>query len=64
MPTVQPKVIKIRQYNKMKVDHFINDLIAIDWERFQLIPKVQDAWDYLSSEFSKVVDKHVPRKKC
>lgn len=43
------------------MDLFINDLISINWDRFQLIPTVQDAWDFLYSEFTQVVE-HAPWK--
>ncbi len=32
---------------KLNVDHFINDVVCINWDSFQLIPNVQDAWDFL-----------------
>ena len=53
LPKLPPKLIKIRQYKKMNTDQFINDLISINWDRFQLIPDVQNAWDFLYSEFNK-----------
>lgn len=55
-----PKSIKIRQYKKLNSDLFINDLININWDRYQLIPNVQDAWDFLYDEFTDVVDRHAP----
>lgn len=62
LPKLPPKLIKIRQYKKMNVDRFIDDLISIKWDRYQLIPNVQDAWDFLYSEFTEVLDKHAPLK--
>ena len=57
-----PRLIKVRQYRKLNVDVFINDdLIAINWDRYQLIPDVQDAWDFLYTEFTDV-DKNAPWK--
>ncbi len=55
-----PKLIKIRQYKKWNPDLFINDLININWDRYQLIPFVQDAWDFLYNELTEVVDRHAP----
>jgi hypothetical protein len=46
----------------MNIDLFINDLISINWDRYQLIPTAQDAWDFLYSELTQVVDKHAPWK--
>lgn len=46
----------------MDTDLFINDLISINWDRYRLIPNVQDAWDFLHSEFTEVVDRHTPWK--
>ena len=60
LPKLPPRLIKIRQHRKLNLDVFINDLIAIKWDRYQLIPDVQDAWDFLHSEFIDVVDKHAP----
>lgn len=40
----------------MNMDLFINDIISINWDRYQLIPTVQDAWDYYS-EFTQVINK-------
>ena len=37
-------------------------MISINWDRYQLIPDVQDAWDFLYSEFTDIVDKHAPWK--
>ncbi len=34
-------------------------MISINWDRF---PNVQDAWDFLYTEFINVVDKHAPWK--
>ncbi len=30
----------------MNLELFINDLVSINWDRYQLIPNVQDAWDF------------------
>ncbi len=62
MSTASPRYIKLKQCKKLNVDHFIHDIIAINWDRFQLIPSVQDAWDFFSSEFTKVIDKYAPTK--
>lgn len=62
LPKVAPKMTNIRQHKKLNLDLFINDLLAINWDRFQLISDVQDAWDFFLSEFTKVVDKHAPWK--
>ena len=53
-----PKLIKIRQHRKMNTDLFCSDLININWDRFQLIPNVQDAWDYFYTEYNEVLDRH------
>ena len=50
IPKAPPKLVKIRQHKKMNIDLFINDLISINWDRYQLIPTAQDAWDFLYSE--------------
>ena len=36
----------------MNIDLFTNDLISINWDRYQLIPTAQDAWDFLYSVLS------------
>ena len=50
------KLIKIRQYQKMNIDLLISDLMPINWDRYQLIPDVQNAWDFLYSELNEVID--------
>ena len=55
LPKSPPKLIKIRQHRKMDTDLFCNDL---NWDRFQLIPNVQDAWDYFYTEYNEVLDRH------
>lgn len=37
-------------------------MISINWERYHLIPNVQDAWSLFCTEFTNVVDKHAPWK--
>lgn len=32
------------------------------WERFQLIPYVDDAWTFFHSEITNVINKHAPMK--
>ena len=62
IPKAPPKFITLRQYKKMDTDNFINDTVEIDWDRFQLIPFAEDACSFLSSELTKVIDKHAPLK--
>lgn len=62
IPRLPPRYISMRQCKNLNIDHFIQDVTAIDWDRFQLIPYVEDAWNFLLSEFTKVVDKHAPWK--
>lgn len=60
VPKLPPKLIKIRQHKKLNLDLFIHDLISVNWNRYYLIPNVQDAWDFFYTEFINVVDKHAP----
>ncbi len=53
---------KIRQYKKLNLNPFINDLISINWDRFNLIPNIQDACYFLCTKLINVVDKHAPWK--
>ena len=62
LPKLPPRLIQIRQYKKINVDAFINDLISINWDRYQIISNVHDAWAFLHSEFTKMIDKHAPFK--
>lgn len=55
-----PKHIRVRQCRKFNYDNYMHDLIAINWDRFQLIPTVEDAWNYLYTEVTRVIDKHAP----
>ncbi len=50
------------QCKNINTNHFIQDVTAIDWDRFHLIPYVEDAWNFCKSEFIKVVVKHAPWK--
>ena len=61
-PKLPPKLIKIRQYKKMNVNKFSEDLVAINWDRYQLIPDVQNAWEFFYSEIIPVINKHAPFK--
>lgn len=56
------KVIKIRIYHNINVELFIHDTLNINWDRLQLIPMVDDAWNFLYSEFMGVINKHAPWK--
>ena len=62
LPKSPVRLIKIRQHKKLNPTLFINDILGINWDRYQLIPNVQDAWDFFCSEFMEVVDKHAPWK--
>lgn len=62
LPSVAPKYIKFRQNKHNNKELFINDLVTINSDRFQLIPYVEDAWNYLYSEISNIIDKHAPLK--
>ena len=52
----------MRQNKNINVDSFNNDLISINWDRFQLIPSVDDAWNFFHSEVTEVIDNHAPFK--
>ncbi len=60
MPHLPPKLIKVRKSNNTNPEHFIQDVLNINWERFQLIPPVEDARNYFYTEFVKIIDKHAP----
>lgn len=46
----------------MNIDLFIRDLADINWERFQLIPYVTDAWDFFYCEVTNVINKRAPMR--
>ncbi len=46
----------------MNIDLFIHDIININWDRFQLIPYVNDAWDFFYCELTNVINKHAPKR--
>lgn len=48
IPAFTPKYIKLRQCKNINVDCFIQDLIAIKWDRFHVIIFVDDAWNFYS----------------
>lgn len=41
---------------------FFQELITINWNRFQLIPSAQDAWNFFNSEVTHVIDKYAIMK--
>lgn len=55
-----PKLIKIRHINKINPEHFIQDILNVNWGRFQLIPTVEEAWHFFYSEFLQVINKNAP----
>ena len=62
IPRSPPKYIEVRQYKKMNSDLFLYDLINIYWDRFQLIPYADDAWDFFCCEVANVINKHAPMR--
>ena len=62
LPKLPPKLIQIRQDKKINVDSFINDLISVNWDRFQILSNVHDAWTFLHTELTNIIDKHAPFK--
>ena len=62
LPKLPPKLINIGQYKKINNNHFINDLISVNWDRYQIISNVHDAWDFFHTELLKIIDKHAPFK--
>ena len=60
MPHLPPKFIKVRKSININPELFIQDILSINWERFQLIPFVKDAWNFLYTEFVEVINKHAP----
>ena len=62
LPRLPPKLINIRQSKQINIENFIQDVVSIDWDRFQLIPFVNEAWSFFLEEFTKVIDKHAPWK--
>lgn len=60
LPRLPPKIIKVRQFKNMNNDAFIQDLLCINWNRMELIPYVDDAWNFFYTEVLKVIDKHAP----
>lgn len=60
LPRLPPKVIQVRQYHHFNAEAFIQDLLNINWHRFELIPYAEDAWNFFYTEVLKVIDKHAP----
>lgn len=54
------KYITIRQCKNINVDYYIRDLLDIRWDRLQLIPLVEEAWNFFYTEVKTVIDKHAP----
>ncbi len=62
IPRLPPKYITIRQYKNINYDYFIHDLVSINWNRLELIPSVDDAWNFIYSKVTNVINKHAPLK--
>ncbi len=60
IPRSPPKYITLRQCKNINVDSFIQDIISINWDRLELIPFVEDAWNFFYSEILNIIDKHAP----
>lgn len=60
LPRLPSKIIKVRRHKNFSEDYFIHDLLNINWSRLELIPYVEDAWNFFHSEVLKVIDKHAP----
>lgn len=46
MPHLPPKFIKVRKSNNIHTELFIQDILGINWERFQLIPFVRRCLEF------------------
>lgn len=46
IPKSPPKYITVRQVRNIVVEHFSKDLIAVNWDRFPMIPFVEEAWNF------------------
>ena len=62
VPRSPPKFITFRQCKHINEDNFIYDLISINWDRFQLIPYIEEAWNFFYSEINTFIEKHAPMK--
>ena len=51
-----PKYITFRRGKSINFGSFIDDLIAISWERFQLILCAENAWIFFYSACTNVID--------
>ncbi len=56
IPRSPPKYITLRQCKNINFDCFIHDLTTINWDRLELIPFVEDAWNFFYTEFNNVID--------
>lgn len=59
-PSLPPKLIKIRQTKFFNSEQFISDLQQINWYRLNLMPFIDDAWNFLYTELQNVINKHAP----
>ncbi len=61
-PRLPPKCIKVRQSKDINFDNFIHDLIAINWDRLQLISYIEDAWNYFYAEITLLMNTLLGKK--
>ena len=58
---VSSKLIRKRNYNKFKLEDFLNDIVSSNtFQHFIYIDDVNQAWDHFKHEFLSICDKHAP----
>ena len=58
-----PMIVIKRSLKKFDIQAFLHDVAAVNWERINLIPSMDDAWSYFKDSFSTIIDKHAPLKR-
>lgn len=57
-----PKVITVRDFKHLNLEHFDEDLFSLSWGELVYLPCVDDKVEYLSSLIRFLFDKHAPMK--
>lgn len=60
IPKDEPKIIKVRSFNKFECDAFLADLETLPWGTIYMFDSPDDAWFAIEELLTDVCDKHAP----
>ena len=63
IPKTKPRILVKRDLKHFSEQGFFHDLFYFNWEKINLIPDVDCAWDFFYEGFNSIINKHAPLKK-